>query len=102
MEVEENNELHFMDLTLTKLDDKQVSSDFHKPTHTDTVINISYIHPYSHKIASFFHYIHRLLSDPVNTMNYNKELNLTKQITINNYHNPEIIFLLRKLNTRKL
>jgi hypothetical protein len=42
-------------------------------------------------MASFNSFIHRLLQVPLSQQNYNKELNIIKQIAVNNGYNPNII-----------
>lgn len=83
-------------LTFRKLDDKFDCGIYHKPTHTDIVICKYSIHPYSLKMDSFFCYIHRLLSVPMNEENFNEELDIIKQIADNNNDNPEIVDILGK------
>ena len=55
------------------------------------VIHISSNHPYSHKLASFQCYIHRLLNIPVSKTKYEQKLNYIKQRAVNNGYNHEIV-----------
>ena len=83
--------LNFLDITLTNVDNKLQFNIFHKPTHTDMVIHNSSLHPFPQKLASFRCYIHRLLTIPLNHNNFLNELNLIKQIAINNGYTEQLI-----------
>ena len=48
------------------------------------VIHNTSVHPYAHKLAAFRFYIHRLLNTPLSIEDYNSELNIIKQIAVNN------------------
>ena len=90
-EVEENNFINFLDLTITNEDNKLVFDIFHKPIHTYITINNKSTHLYSHKFAAFYAYIHRLISIPLSLENFQKELNLIRQIAVNNDYNLSIV-----------
>ena len=62
IEIEVNDSINFLDLSITKQNNKLNISIFHKPTHMDMVIHNTSAHPYSHKLAAFHSYIHRLIS----------------------------------------
>ncbi|KAL3283515.1 hypothetical protein HHI36_006654 [Cryptolaemus montrouzieri] len=83
-EIEQNNSINFLDLTITRSNNKHQFLIYHKPSHTDITIHYTSAHPYQHKVAAFNSYIHRLLNTPMSNDNYFKELNLIKQIAINN------------------
>ena len=71
MEIESNNSINFLDLTITKIEQKlSFSIIFHKLTHTDMVIHNNSLHPYKHKLASFRCFIHRLF--PLSPSDYEK------------------------------
>ncbi|XP_045466683.1 uncharacterized protein LOC123675373 [Harmonia axyridis] len=91
VEEEMNSRINFLDISISKLNDTHNFSIFHKPTHTDTTIHITSNHPYSHKMAAYNSMIHRLITIPMNHDHFNTELNLIKQIAINNGYNPTII-----------
>ena len=104
MEREANNSINFLDLTITKIENKLSFSIFHKPTHTDMIIHKNSLHPYTHKLASFHCYIHRLLNIPLSPIDYEKELQIIKQIAVNNGYQPTLIdqMLDKKLYKRAL
>ena len=55
------------------------------------VIHDTSMHPYTHKLAAFHSYIHRLLNTPLSTIYYNSELNIIEQIAVNNGYNSDLI-----------
>ena len=91
IELESQNSINFLDLTVTREKDKHVFSVFRKPSHTDTVIHNSSCHPIQHKLAAFNSMIHRLISLPLNEQNFQIELNIIKQIALNNGYSPSLI-----------
>lgn len=91
LETEKNNSINFLDLTITRINNKLDFSIFHKPSHTDITIHNNSTHPYSHKLAAYNSYIHRLLNIPLSLDNFNKELNIIKQIAVNNGFQTSLI-----------
>lgn len=91
MEVEQNKQINFLDLTIQNNKGIHSFKIFHKPSHTDTVIHNSSSHPYPHKMAAFNSMIHRLLNVPLSEVDFKYELNLIKQIAVNNGYNPQLI-----------
>lgn len=98
IEEEINNSINFLDLQISKINHKHEFSIFHKPSHTDITIHSSSTHPIQHKLAAFHSMVHRLLNIPMSPSNYLSELNIIKQIAVNNGFNPNIIdkLLIRK------
>ena len=45
---------------------------------------VFFVHPYAHKLAGFQCYIHRLLNTSLSIEDYSSELNIIKQIAVNN------------------
>lgn len=91
LELESNKSLNYLDLTITRVHNKLDFQIFRKPTHTDTIIPASSCHPLQQKLASFRSYVHRLMSVPLSTDNYIKELNIIYQIAISNGYSKQII-----------
>lgn len=89
VEIEENKSINFLDLTISRVNDYFDFSTFHKPTHTDSVIHFSSQHTFTQELSSFHVYIHRSLSTPLSTDNYNKELNFIRQVATNNGYKVE-------------
>ena len=84
IELESDNSINFLDLNITKNNNKLSFEIFHKPSQTDMVIHNSSAHPFSHKLAAFRSYIHGLVNVPMSQENFQIELNIIKQIAINN------------------
>ena len=91
IEVEYNNELNFLDLTLIKRINKLRYKIYRKPTSTDMVIHASSYHPYVQKIAAFNSLTHRLATIPMERNDYIEELNIIKHIAIVNGYQPTLI-----------
>lgn len=102
LELEQNNSINFLDLTITKVQGKHEFQIFRKPTHTDTVIHASSCHPWQHKMAAFNSYVHRLLTIPLSQINYKKELNILYHIAIANGYKRCIIDNLIKNKINKI
>jgi hypothetical protein len=83
-ELEQNNSLNFLDLTITKVDNKHDFQIYRKPTHTDTVIPASSTHPWQHKLAAFHCYAHRLLTVPLSDEHYKMELSNIYHLALSN------------------
>lgn len=78
-EIEEHNSINFLDVTITRNNNKLNFSIFHIPTHTITIYNTSF-HPFQHNLAADNSMVHRLLSIPMSDESFNKELIIIKQI----------------------
>ena len=103
LEVESNQKINFLDLTITKTFEKLEFSIYRKPTQTDHLIPYHSNHPQQHKMASFHCYINRLLNIPLSTENYKKEINILKQLAYNSGYDPNLIHtLIKKTKIKKL
>jgi len=91
IEVEQNNSLNFLDLQITKSNNKHEFNIYRKPTTTDTIIHNTSNHPTQHKHAALNTMIHRLLNIPMNKINYNNEVNIIKYIAQENGYDPKIV-----------
>ena len=91
LETELNKSINFLDITITKLDNKHNFKIYRKPTTTVSVIHNTSNHPIQHKHAAFHSMIHRLTNIPMSTHDYNNELNTIKYIAQENGYPPEII-----------
>ncbi|XP_049828734.1 uncharacterized protein LOC126267492 [Schistocerca gregaria] len=97
MEIEKNQTLNFLDLTITRNNHQHEFSIYRKPTSTSTVIHNTSNHPTVHKYASFTHMLHRINRTPLKPENYTQELNIIKQIAVENNYKTDII---NKLNNK--
>ena len=83
MELECNGCLNFLDLSVRKENNSLTYKVYRKPTTTDMVINAHSYHPETQKLAPFNAFIHRLLSIPLCSNDYQEEINTIKYIAIN-------------------
>lgn len=103
LEIEQNNKINFLDLTIIKSQSLLEFAIYRKPTQTDHTIPNHSNHPHQHKFASFHCYINRLLNIPLSISNYNKEVNILKQIAFNNDFDPSIVnTLITKIKFNRL
>ena len=97
VEIESNNEINFLDLTLIKQNNKFRYKIFRKPTAADGVIHADSFHPISQKMAAFNSLIHRLHIVPLDPFDYAEEVNVIKHIAVaNGYHSSLIERLIHK------
>ena len=79
-ELEENSRLPFLDLMLTKNDEKKIEFEiFRKPTDSQLMIRADSFHHKSHQHASFHSMFHRLFNIPLSSEKFKKELNYIKE-----------------------
>ena len=77
LEVETNNRLNYLDLTLTK-NQNGISHDiYRKPTTTDTIIPMDSCHPLEQKMATI-----RYFADRINTYELSKDKKQTEIDTV--------------------
>ncbi|KAK5647251.1 hypothetical protein RI129_002143 [Pyrocoelia pectoralis] len=101
METEQNNSLNYLDLTLTRDNNTIQYNIYRKPTTTDVIIPYQSHHAPQIKNASFNFMFNRLLSTPLSTKNFNRELDIIYQIgTNNNYPVEYIKYIYKKTKNR--
>ena len=91
VEHENNKRINFLDLTIIKNFNHLEFKIYRKLTTTDTTIHAKSFHPYHQKMAAYNSFIHRLINTPLNHSDYLYEINIIKNIAINNGYNPNII-----------
>lgn len=102
LEIGKEKSLNFLDLNLTLIGNKIDFNIFRKDTYTDTVIHNSSNHPFTQKLAAFHSMVNRLVTIPLSVTNFTLELNLIKQIAVNNGYSTKLIDqLLNKKNKQK-
>jgi hypothetical protein len=70
MEEEQNNQLAFLDILLTRTDDGTIQTQvYRKKTHTDQLLNYNSNHPTQHKISC----IKTLFNRMIHTVTQNKQ-----------------------------
>ncbi|XP_031346256.1 uncharacterized protein LOC116173113 [Photinus pyralis] len=91
IEIEQNNKLNFLDLTLHKDNNHIHYNIYRKPTTTDIVIPHNSYHSPQIKRSAFNFLFNRLISTPLNKIHYNEEYNTILQIALNNKYNFSFI-----------
>jgi len=89
LEEEQDNHIHFLDITITK-NPKGLSFDiYRKPTTTDIIIPRDSCHPNKHKTAAINYYCNRL--ETYHLTPRNKEKEIIEQILTNNKYDPHLL-----------
>lgn len=91
LEIEQDNRINFLDLTLEKNNNKFDYKIYRKPTTSDQTIHFSSFHPYSQKMAAYNSLVYRLLKVPLSTSNYENELKIIKHIATANGYRSNLI-----------
>jgi len=80
-----------LDLNISHITNKFEFNIFRKPTCTDTIIPETSNQSRSIKMSAIHSMLHRLISIPLNSSNYNKEIDTIKQIVRNNGYDTSIV-----------
>ena len=97
MEKEKDNQINFLDITITRSHGEFSFDIYRKPTFTDTSIPANSTHPNSHKLAAYKSMIHRAFTIPLNEDTRKKELNtIIKIAQSNGFHSTTINSLINK------
>ncbi|KAK5650241.1 hypothetical protein RI129_001270 [Pyrocoelia pectoralis] len=91
LETENNNSINFLDLTITRNTNNIEYDIYRKPTTTDVIIPFHSFHAPQIKSAAFNFLFNRLLTIPLSSVKYEKELNLIFQIGKNNNYPTDYI-----------
>jgi len=84
MEEEINNNINFLDITISK-DENMLSFNAHrKSIATDIIIPNDSCHPSEQKLGAIRYLVNRLSTYPINETNRRKEYNTIKEILHNN------------------
>lgn len=102
-EREENNELPFLDLLVSRKENKSIDfAVYRKSTTTNRYITSDSFCPIQHKLAAFHSMVHRMCKLPLSVTNYlNEYQHLKKVANINGYNDCMIDNLIAK-HTRKI
>ncbi|XP_044755130.1 uncharacterized protein LOC123314082 [Coccinella septempunctata] len=96
LELEVNRSINFLDLTISRSEESSLTFEiYRKKTQTDHIIPAQSCHPRSHKMAALRCYVHRALNFPLSQANREKELNIIKQIALNNGYDPEVVDMIK-------
>jgi len=80
LEREINSTINFLDISITKCNNKLNFSIYRKPTNNDRYIDGSSSHPYIYKYSAIVKLVHRAYSIPMSDSNLNKELDYIKTV----------------------
>jgi hypothetical protein len=87
LEQEQNNSIHFLDLTITRTDNNFQFKIYQKPTTTDTIIPADSCHPAEHKLSAI-RYLHNRNETYMTTTEEKQEENkIIKHILQTNKYN---------------
>ena len=93
----ENGSLPFLDVLITRVNNKLDFSVYRKPTNTDRYITNDSYRPKSTKLAAFNSMVYRLCKLPLSIRNYMKELENIKRIAnVNGYAEEKIEKMVEK------
>ena len=103
MEVEEDKNLNFLDLSIQHRSNKFEFNIYRKSTYTDIVIPSSSAHPLNIKRSAFFSMLYRLVKILLNPSNLKAELNVIYTIAIKNGYDRQFIdIILRKVRSNNI
>ena len=75
LEIEDNNSIPFLDITISKHNNKLKFNIYRKSTTTKRLIPFNSAAPLSHKLAAFRFFFNRLTQTPLDPTDYEQELN---------------------------
>jgi hypothetical protein len=90
MELESNNNLHYLDLNITRTNTTLTYNIFRKPTVTSTTLHNTSCHPYEHEKAAYKYLQDRVNSYIITPENKVIEENIIRQIAYENGYNNSI------------
>lgn len=102
LETELDGQIPFLDLLVTRRDNKVSLGIYHKPTSTLRYIPSTSNHPIQHKKAAFNSMIHRLTNIPLSTENYETEKqHIYEAAKLNGYESSMIDQTIRKFKRKQ-
>ena len=91
IELENNNKLNFLDLTIEKRIPNLVFNIFRKTTNSNTIITADSNHSMQHKLAAFNSMIYRATNIPLSPEAQRREMDAIRQIARNNGYNEKMV-----------
>ncbi|XP_065204080.1 uncharacterized protein LOC135834170 [Planococcus citri] len=82
-EYENNQQLPFLDILITRKDNKLEYDIYRKPTHTNNYIPADSYQPWSQKLAAFNSMVHRCCAQPLSPRNRKREFDHIKRVANN-------------------
>ena len=100
-EEEHNGEIAFLDLKISRKVQKFNFEIYRKPTQTQRTIPVTSNHSWSHKIAAFNSWIHRLFTLPLSEKGFNREKSyILETARKNGYKQSEILRIMNRKKTQ--
>ncbi|GFG38459.1 hypothetical protein Cfor_11207 [Coptotermes formosanus] len=84
LEPENNCQIKFLDVTISRANEELKFNIYRKPTYTDTIIPYSSYHPTQQKLAALRYFSNRLNSYPLEQEERDKEKTIIQNIAHNN------------------
>jgi hypothetical protein len=78
------NKISYLDLTITKKDNKLTYAIYRKPTTTDSILHNGSCHPSEHKKSAINYLLNRMNTYPLTQTNKDQEHTIIKEILKNN------------------
>jgi len=91
IEEEVDNRINFLDITISRVENKISFNIYRKPTATDIIIPNDSWHPPEHKLAAITYLTNCLSTNPRNETNTRKENDTIQQILHNNKYDTRIL-----------
>jgi len=99
LELEQDDGLNFLDLTIKKTTTKMIFNIYRKPTTSDNIIPNNSCHPSEQKLAAIQYFINRINTYDIGHAEKQKETEILKQIVYNKFH-TSILSRIRKSKTK--
>lgn len=90
-EVETENSINFLDITLTNIEGKHGFDIYRKPTTTDVVIPRNSMHCDKYKMSFFHSMLNRMVKITLTSDKIEREILILKDIAVNNGYQPAIV-----------
>jgi hypothetical protein len=90
-EKETQNKINYLDLTITKQDNKLIFAIYRKPTTTDSIIHNNSCHPIEHKKSAINYLINRMNTYPLTHTSKGQEQTIIEEILKKNEYQQSII-----------
>lgn len=91
MEIEKEGKIPFLDLEVSRVDNEIKFDIYRKESNNNQFIIASSNHSFQHKSAAFQSGVHRLLTVPLNNVNFEKEKHMLKRIAVSNGYRADLI-----------
>jgi hypothetical protein len=101
MEEEQNNNINYLDLTITKVGNSLQLGIYRKPTITDHIIHNESCHLFEHKKAAINYLVNQMNKYLLTHTNRNQEKAIINEILVNNNYSQQDTYQKQKLSKPK-